>query len=281
MVTLKRSQNRNIALAYLSIGFIALVGGVASVYFRINSVTPYLFSLDPTPGPIKTEAQKRLEKLAEMRTLDSDSDGLNDFDEEYAFSTSAYLADTDSDGTDDKTEIETGEDPKCAKGMVCEQTRATTNVNAVASVSQPLTSLNTDDPAVLRDQLQQLGISKAVLDSVSDEDLLAVYSSVAADFSANANTNAPLNANANINTNVTPTDPYAALLPASNANTNSGVASSFNLEDFANLKADDIRAMLITSGESAEDLEQIDDATLEQMYQQVLAEQTAEQTTTQ
>lgn len=268
MENLKASHYRGIASAYIIIGALALIGGVVSLNFRVKSITPYLYSLDPNPGPIKTEAQKRLDKLAEMRLLDSDSDGINDFDEEYTYNTSAYLADTDSDGSDDKTEIDNiqnGDDPTCPQGTTCEQTR-TANVNSVTTnTNQAITSLNTNDPVQLRAQLEQLGISKAVLDQVSDDDLISVYSSVSADYSqTNSNTNT-----------VNSADPYADLLPSQ---TNSNLASAYTYDDFANLKADDIRKLLISSGVSSDDLNQLDDATLEQLFQQALKDQQASTT---
>ena len=42
---------------------------------------------------------------------DTDKDGLNDFDELYVYATSAYLADTDSDGISDKAEVDKGTNP--------------------------------------------------------------------------------------------------------------------------------------------------------------------------
>lgn len=280
MNELKSSHYRGLAASYLIIGILALVGGAVSLNYRVKGITPYLYSLDPTPGPIQTEAQKRLQELADMRLLDSDSDGLNDFDEEYTYTTSAYLADSDSDGIDDPTEIAAGDDPTCAEGKTCEQTR-TANVNATSTTNQSITTLPTDDPDELRRQLVALGIPKSVLDSVSDEDLVAVYASVSTDY-ASTQTATPLDPNQNVNSATTneAADPYSNLLVNTNA-ANSNVSTAQTYEDFKQLKADDIRQLLITSGVSADDLNQIDDATLEQLFQQALAEQATEQTQTQ
>lgn len=276
MNELKSSHYRGLASAYLIIGILALVGGAVSLNYRVKGITPYLYSLDPTPGPIQTEAQKRLQELADMRLLDSDSDGLNDFDEEYTYNTSAYLADSDSDGIDDPTEIAAGDDPTCAEGKTCEQTR-TTNVNAISTTNQSITNLPTDDPDELRRQLVALGIPKSVLDSVSDEDLVAVYSSVSTDYDS-TQTATSLDPNQNVNSESTneAADPYSNLLV--NTNTENGnVSTAQTYEDFKQLKADDIRQLLITSGVSADDLNQIDDATLEQLFQQALEEESQTQ----
>ena len=47
---------------------------------------------------------------------DTDKDGLNDFDELYVYATSAYLADTDSDGISDKAEVDKGTNQFVRKG---------------------------------------------------------------------------------------------------------------------------------------------------------------------
>jgi len=269
--------------AYITLGVVAIVGGVISLNFRITDVERTLFALDPNPGPVVTESTKQLEKIAEMRLLDSDSDSLNDFDEQYTYGTSAYLADTDSDGVDDNTEITTGQDPNCATGLTCTTTRTAATVGEVTSVTDSatgVTDLATDDPAELRRQLAALGIDQSVLDQVSDEDLITVYSSVAADYgSATLGTTTTetteADPNANINTAVTGTDPYADLLPDTNTNTSSVSATTF--EDLQNLSAAEIRELLAQSGVSSEELDQIDDASLEQLYAEILAEESAAQ----
>ena len=50
---------------------------------------------------------------------DIDKDGLNDFDELYVYGTSPYLADTDSDGIADNTEVAKGTNPICPEGQAC------------------------------------------------------------------------------------------------------------------------------------------------------------------
>ena len=57
--------------------------------------------------------------LLEMQNMDTDKDGLSDYDEMYLYGTSPYLADTDSDGYLDKQEIDGGYDPLCPKGEDC------------------------------------------------------------------------------------------------------------------------------------------------------------------
>lgn len=239
-------------------GLVALVGGLLSINARVNGIAPFLFALDPTPGPIITESQKRLQALAEKKLLDSDGDGINDFDEEITYGTSAFLADTDSDGSTDSTEIADHTDPNCATGKTCFSSITSTNSSTTVATNTEITNLPTDDPVVLREQLAALGVSQDVLDQVSDEDLLSVYSSVQANYQTSTTTT---------NTN---DDPYAELLPDT-TNTNS-VTSVRTYDDLQNLTPEAVRNLLLQSGMTASDLEQIDDATLMQVYQDTLTQ---------
>ncbi len=56
---------------------------------------------------------------AQSKVVDTDSDGLFDWEEENIYHTSIYLSDTDSDGISDFDEIEQGTDPNCPEGKVC------------------------------------------------------------------------------------------------------------------------------------------------------------------
>lgn len=87
-----------------------------------------------------------------LRAIDTDHDGLSDYDEMYVYHTSAYLPDTDSDGIPDKVEIDRGTDPNCAEGTTC------ANADALATVSSSV-KLNIDSSAV--SPVDQLGQSAA------------------------------------------------------------------------------------------------------------------------
>jgi len=67
------------------------------------------------------EQQELSQELAQQRLMDSDSDGLSDYDELYAYQTSPYLADSDSDGLIDSIEIAQGGNPNCPIGRNCFQ----------------------------------------------------------------------------------------------------------------------------------------------------------------
>ncbi|MBU4217319.1 hypothetical protein L6270_02480 [Candidatus Parcubacteria bacterium] len=143
-------------------------------------------------------------------TKDTDGDGLTDYNELNTYKTSPYLEDSDSDGFSDKVEIDSGKDPNCPTGAICNavgtDTIASTTINGVQSNnpllnsvgqeanqsggSQPILNLSassTDtidaqkvlagqaDAASLRKMLLQAGMDPTVLEKISDEDLMNNY----------------------------------------------------------------------------------------------------------
>lgn len=115
---------------------------------------------------------------------DTDKDGLNDFDELYVYSTSPYLADTDSDGMPDKSEVEKGSNPICPEGKDCAQFGADAaalpvNTSATSSLGKEQTDFTladlekaTNDPAQIRRLLLEGGVDKKVLDATTDAELI-------------------------------------------------------------------------------------------------------------
>lgn len=240
---------------YIVIGLVGIIGGLLSINARVNGIAPFLFGLDPTPGPVLTESQLRLQELAEKKLLDSDNDGLNDFDEEITYGTSAFLSDTDSDGILDSKEITDNTDPNCATGQTCFTTATTTNTAISGTITDAdIANLPTDDPVALREQLAALGVPENVLSQVSDDDLLAVYGSVQSEYQAGSSGEE---------------DPYADLLLNANAGDITDVQT---YDDLENLTPEAVRELLLQSGMTQADLDQIDDATLMEVYQDALSE---------
>lgn len=138
---------------------------------------------------------------ARLQSIDTDQDGINDYEELEFFTTSPYLPDTDSDGISDKKEIDAGTNPLCPEGQQCAATEAvvtttssglvpvlgdTTGIGqnpgdlAPPSVLESLSALS-DNPAALRDLMLRSGaISKAELDQVDDATLLELAKSMIA-----------------------------------------------------------------------------------------------------
>ncbi len=131
---------------------------------------------------------------AQLRNQDTDGDGLSDYDEMYIYGTSMYLADTDSDGYNDRQEIEDGFDPNCPKGMDCRGTGNTQSFNS-SSDSQQQTSGGELDfnslPTETQQQFENLSatelrqlllssgrVSQEELDKIDDETLMQAFGEV-------------------------------------------------------------------------------------------------------
>jgi len=133
-----------------------------------------------------------------LSSRDTDSDGLNDYDEIYTYKTSPYLEDSDSDGLSDQKEVAQGTNPNCPQGQDCTASASeaaattTSDINSLtpATTLSPSATLTTDsaseelmqkalsgqaDAATLRQLLISSGAAKEDLDKISDLDLLKSY----------------------------------------------------------------------------------------------------------
>ncbi|MBI5732261.1 MAG: hypothetical protein HY982_02795 [Candidatus Magasanikbacteria bacterium] len=129
--------------------------------------------------------------LAELKTKDTDQDGLSDYDELYIYQTSPYLPDTDSDGLSDKQEIEAGSNPNCPQGKECGAGGAAASFNdkfVTSTLPQPVAEIpsaaqmlmqsvlgNKPTPQALREFLISQGADKTILEKFSDEELAALF----------------------------------------------------------------------------------------------------------
>jgi len=144
---------------------------------------------------------------SERTNIDSDNDGLLNWEETEKHGTSPYLEDTDADGYTDKEEVDSNNDPNCPRGEDCyrqevvEDEEEEVKVNVSEEIDIPKApsnlgsdmGLNTDNlniedssvqgimggkasPDELREMLRQAGIDEAMLGAVSDEELMQVYS---------------------------------------------------------------------------------------------------------
>lgn len=183
--------------------------GLGVLQMRNNIYTPYVVRLDDDPkdqlAAILNDDEIRLQ------SIDTDQDGLNNYEEIYFYKTSAYLPDTDSDGISDKEEIEAGTDPLCAKGAACESADSAGPANVTstgafgdpgpapelgdgqgfgglvpAAPAQPQTAQDLDailnNPHQIREILLRTGqVSREQLDQFSNEELLAMVQEIVAE----------------------------------------------------------------------------------------------------
>lgn len=144
------------------------------------------------PFMIQENAETDVAAIFDAKQMDTDSDGLSDYEESSLYNTSPYLEDSDSDGLSDKQEVDAGSDPNCPQGKSCgleaPASTATTSlaedINILPDTSSASSSeddalsaiLNGQiDAASLRQFLIDSGADKEMLDKVSDEELMQSY----------------------------------------------------------------------------------------------------------
>ncbi len=163
-------------LAVLAIIIVSLWG------FQLSTQLNKPFAVDQKINKNETA------KVTDLHLIDSDGDGLSDYDEINVYHTSPYLEDSDSDGILDKQEILQGTDPNCPTGKICTATPSSPSpassstvpqIDTVPVVSGEATIVpglgNEVTPAMLRQMLLQNGYDAATLDKISDADIMRSY----------------------------------------------------------------------------------------------------------
>lgn len=191
---LTKEQKIGFALL-LCFGLIVVVLGVLQLRNTIYS--PFVIHAPDQTSDLAALFQNN---EARLQQIDTDHDGLNDYEELNFYSTSPYLPDTDSDGISDKDEIAVGSDPNCPSGQTCQsvsdlskgstgeistppvepilpQSSATISASATpaqngdgfAGLSEADWETIIQNPALFRELLLQTGkITKEQLDKIPD-----------------------------------------------------------------------------------------------------------------
>ncbi len=191
---LTKEQKIGFALL-LCFGLIVVVLGVLQLRNTIYS--PFVIHAPDQTSDLAALFQNN---EARLQQIDTDHDGLNDYEELNFYSTSPYLPDTDSDGISDKDEIAVGSDPNCPSGQTCQsvsdlskgstgeistppvepilpQSSATISASATpaqngdgfAGLSEADWEAIIQNPALFRELLLQTGkITKEQLDKIPD-----------------------------------------------------------------------------------------------------------------
>jgi len=202
------------------------------------------------------------EDIAVLQKRDTDKDGLSDFEELYVYKTSPYLADTDSDGINDKQEIDQGKDPNCPEGKACGP--ETGPVKPIEPVTNEFSQVGQENLSAsqLRTLLEQSGVSRQLLDQADDQTLLEIYKET---LEATGGVGPNSLGTGTPTTGITNQD-----IPSYLQGLGPDITPEKVLEYFRNMKADDLRKLMIEQGANEEELNAIDDATLKKIFMDAL-----------
>lgn len=205
-----RATQNNRLTAQQKTGFVLLlIFGILAVglgFLQMRNTIYGPLALRLNPNTVKSTSF--LDETTRLQQTDTDRDGLSDYEELEFYQTSPYLPDTDSDGADDKAEIDRGADPLCPEGENCRVNEAPTSTapeligSILSEESNPLQLLDglgaaldpsgvvvrspdgapqfdlkaiANDPAALRRLLLNSGkISEEQLRQLDDQTLLSV-----------------------------------------------------------------------------------------------------------
>lgn len=113
-----------------------LTAGLGFLQMRHNIYTPLL----QQQIIARQEAEipdSLFDEQTRLQQLDTDQDGINDYEELTFYQTSPYLPDSDSDGVGDLQELQQGTDPLCPEGESCEINSASP-VRSTSTVISPI-----------------------------------------------------------------------------------------------------------------------------------------------
>lgn len=125
----------------LSLGIFVVVGSAGLLLLPFLLMREISLPFQRTGAvTFKTAEEAEREAADALRRRDDDGDGLNNYDEQFVFRTSPYIADSDSDGIDDGTEVAQDSDPNCPKGKTCRQASLSANGAGPNGGTQPGTT---------------------------------------------------------------------------------------------------------------------------------------------
>lgn len=171
----------------LVFGAFVLIFGFVNVANNIYGPSNFWTSQQNIP----TDQGDNIADLLELQSIDSDKDGLSDYDEIYIYKTSAYLPDTDSDGYLDGAELESGNDPLCPSGADCRGVNTQPSEDVVNEENdllppeteplppEVLEELNKLTPDEVRQLLRASGeLTEEQISDLDDETLMEIFQEV-------------------------------------------------------------------------------------------------------
>lgn len=181
-------------VAFGIFGLTGVFGLALSLVFMYQEIkAPFVIDYDGEEYVSYDERTSR--EIQEQKQKDTDSDGINDYDEINVYRTSPYLADSDSDGFDDGQEIKSGDDPNCPVGQTCgrvaeggvnspvvasdlrnplpfEDAGLGVDVNNATDIEALLSTLTSED---IRSALLAQGVDQETIDELTDDEIRELF----------------------------------------------------------------------------------------------------------
>lgn len=210
-------KNRKIALIVLSVFSVSIIV-IWSLNFKNSLRDPFSYKGDLIVNNTNNQNNcadgncatgEMTSDNLELKNIDTDGDGISDWDELFVYGTSPYLEDTDGDTLSDYEEIFVYKtNANCPEGQDCSnslsqstsqnsgsseasndfydfltslETSVEQDVNSTSSNSSMGNSSEKVDAQSLRQILIQSGIEESDLEQINDDDLMKLYQEVLAD----------------------------------------------------------------------------------------------------
>ncbi len=261
------------SIPYGVLSFLIFAGGgvlVFGVYLMVQNIRePFQLRGGSSKTSSLPDLSSQDASKEALRSSDTDHDTLSDYDELYVYRTSPYLADTDSDGYDDKQEIGTGHDPNCATGDNCfaapTLSASSTDTRVGGQIGAPISGifggkspqsiyeLGTLSVDQIKELLKSQGITDEQLKGVDDKALIELYQKTYTDFVQKYESSNP-----------TVPPPVQPLAPT---RTNAISIDESKLQNPETLTGAEIRELVRRAGTVPEEqLKTVDDATLKELF---------------
>jgi len=239
----------------LGLGVFIILGAATLLFGALRIRNQITLPFDRSGFPeFKTSEQRDAEQVAKLKSSDTDTDGLTDYDELYVYHTSPFLPDTDSDGDADGAEVKAATDPNCPKGQQCRAARS-----AGDSAGAPIG--NSEDVVAAQASGSQF---------VSDKGTLAALSTM-----LNAQGGAAVGAGGEA-TASSQNDQLAAAIEATFGDV-SGLTSDQLAAKVQATAGAQLRSFLVAIGIPEADVRKADDTTLRQLVTEAFRESVAAQ----
>ena len=250
------------------VGFIILAVGI--ILFGINRIYNQIYQ--PFAKPINQQSIADLSKidLAELQDKlnasqmkDTDGDGITDLVENANYQTSPYLADSDSDGYNDKEEIDAGSNP-----LDPQSTPLNINIKQTEQQTELEEYDTTEiDAEKIRQALQLAGVDKEILQQVDDQTLLELYQQTV------QQTGTDLIKLQEQQSTEVGSDQLSDVDDLDLSNLSDAEKNQIANQYLATLTSDQLRQLLIEQGVDLQTLNQLSDQDLKDIFAQVISEQ--------